>query len=265
MRSDNNENPPGIFDNLISQKDLNESSETRFQHKPTPQTASPSLTVPLLVRGNSDVDKVTSLLRQLVSVEPFVPIDKGVPLEASPAFPFHQDHCTSLLEPEIMTEVCYCDSESISLPGNDTRPSSGTPTTQAINSSLIPVNPIPVCTPLGLGNGDAKFGHELDLSCLKSPIPIDPILVCPLSGPGDGDAKLGRELDLSPPHNPHICLKSPILLDTEHLPSYQPLVRNQPKIDPDPTHVTIKQTFLEPSLHSADNANSPLTPPRMFL
>ena len=96
------------------------------------------------------------------------------------------------------------------------------------------------------------MGRELDLSCLKSPIPIDPIPICPLSGLGDGDAKLGRELDLSSPHNPHICLKSPILLDTEPLSSYQLLVRNQPKIDPDPTHVTIKQTFPEPSLHSTD-------------
>jgi hypothetical protein len=114
MRSDNNENPPGIFDNPISQKDLNESSETRFRHKPTPQTASPSLTAPLLVRGNSDVDKVASPLRQLVSAEPFVPIDKGVPLEASLALPFHQDHCTILLEPKIRTEVHCRDSESIS-------------------------------------------------------------------------------------------------------------------------------------------------------
>ncbi|GMY33150.1 hypothetical protein FCV25MIE_28392 [Fagus crenata] len=201
MDSDNNENPLGIFDNLISQKDLNESLETGFRHKPTPQTASPSLTVPLLVRGNSDVDKVTSPLRQLVSAESFVPIDKGVPLEASLAFPFHQDHCTSLLEPKIRTEVCCHDSKSISLPGNDTRPSSGTPTTQATNNSPIPVDPILVCTPSGPGNGDAKLGCKLDLSCLKSPILVDPI---------------------------------------------------PPKIDLDPTHVTIKQTFPEPSLHSAD-------------
>uniref|UniRef100_A0A2N9H0H1 aminobutyraldehyde dehydrogenase n=1 Tax=Fagus sylvatica TaxID=28930 RepID=A0A2N9H0H1_FAGSY len=113
MRSDNNENPPGIFDNPISQKDLNESSETGFRHKPTPQTASPSLTVPLLVRGNSDVDKVTSPLRQLVSAESFVPIDKGVPLEASLALPFHQDHCTILLEPKIRTEATYSDPKNL--------------------------------------------------------------------------------------------------------------------------------------------------------
>uniref|UniRef100_A0A2N9I5P8 Reverse transcriptase domain-containing protein n=1 Tax=Fagus sylvatica TaxID=28930 RepID=A0A2N9I5P8_FAGSY len=207
MHFDNNENPLGIFDNLISQKDLNESLETGFRHKPTPQTTSPSLTVPLLVRGNSDVDKVTSPLRQLVSAKPFVPIDKGVPLEASLAFPFHQDHCTSLLEPKIRTEVCCHDSKSISLPGNDTRPSSGTPTTQATNNSPIPVDPIPVCTPSGPGNGDAKLGCKLDLSCLKSPILVDPILVCPLSGPRDGDAKLEPSLhssDLDPHSKPPV-------------------------------------------------------------
>ena len=78
---------------------------------------------------------------------------------------------TSLLEPEIRTEVRCCDSESISLPGNDTRSSNGTPTTQVTNSSPIPVDSIPVCTPLGPGNGMPSWVVSWTYLVLKAQFP----------------------------------------------------------------------------------------------
>ena len=78
---------------------------------------------------------------------------------------------TSLLEPKIRTEIRCRDSESISLPGNDTRPSSGTPTTQVTNSSPIPVDSISVCTPLGPGNGMPSWVVSWTYLVLKAQFP----------------------------------------------------------------------------------------------